>query len=262
MNYSNIEFSIDQGIARITLARPESANTISAPMAEELLQAAIECDGHPAVRVVVLGAKGRFFSGGGDVASFAAAGDQAAGLLRRVTATLHAAVSRFARMDAPLVTLVNGTAAGAGFSLAISGDIVIAAESAKFTPAYTRIGMSADGGGSFVLPRLIGAQRARQLLLLNPLCSASEARDLGLVGFVVPEADLEAKGAEIARTLAAGPTRAYGEVKRLLLDSHSNSLEQHLALESRSMSALAETADGREGFAAFVAKRPAHFTGR
>jgi 2-(1,2-epoxy-1,2-dihydrophenyl)acetyl-CoA isomerase len=165
-------------------------------------------------------------------------------------------------MDAPLVTLVNGTAAGAGFSLAISGDIVIAAESAKFTPAYTRIGMSADGGGSFVLPRLIGAQRARQLLLLNPLCSASEARDLGLVGFVVPDADLEAKGAEIARTLAAGPTRAYGEVKRLLLDSHSNSLEQHLALESRSMSALAETADGREGFAAFVAKRPAHFTGR
>jgi 2-(1,2-epoxy-1,2-dihydrophenyl)acetyl-CoA isomerase len=165
-------------------------------------------------------------------------------------------------MDAPLVTLVNGSAAGAGFSLAISGDIVIAAESAKFTPAYTRIGMSADGGGSFVLPRLIGAQRARQLLLLNPLCSASEARDLGLVGFVVPDADLEAKGAEIARTLAAGPTRAYGEVKRLLLDSHSNSLEQHLALESRSMSALAETADGREGFAAFVAKRPAHFTGR
>ncbi|MFM8516468.1 MAG: enoyl-CoA hydratase-related protein [Nevskiaceae bacterium] len=263
MSYSNIEFSIDNGIARITLARPESANTISAAMAEELMQAAIACDGNPAVRVVVLGAKGRFFSGGGDVASFAAAGDGAAELLRGITASLHAAVSRFARMNAPLVTLVNGTAAGAGFSLAISGDLVIAAESAKFTPAYTRIGMSADGGGSFVLPRLVGPQRARQLLLLNPLCTATEARDLGLVGFVVPDAELESKGAEIARTLATGPTRAYGEVKRLLIDSHSNSLEQQLALESRSMAALAaETTDAHEGFAAFAAKRSANFTGR
>jgi 2-(1,2-epoxy-1,2-dihydrophenyl)acetyl-CoA isomerase len=250
MHYTNIEFSIDNGIARINLARPEFANTISLEMAEELLHAAIACDDDPAVRVVVLGAKGRFFSGGGDVASFAAAGD-------------GAAVSRFARMNAPLITLINGTAAGAGFSLAISGDIVIAAESAKLTPAYTRIGMSADAGGSFVLPRLVGPLRARQLLLLNPMCTASEARDLGLVSFVVPDADLESQGATIARTLAAGPTRAYGEVKRLLIDSHANSLEQQLALESRSMATLAaETTDAHEGFSAFVSKRTANFTGR
>jgi 2-(1,2-epoxy-1,2-dihydrophenyl)acetyl-CoA isomerase len=263
MHYTNIEFSIDNGIARINLARPEFANTISLEMAEELLHAAIACDDDPAVRVVVLGAKGRFFSGGGDVASFAAAGDGAATLLRSVTASLHAAVSRFARMNAPLITLINGTAAGAGFSLAISGDIVIAAESAKLTPAYTRIGMSADAGGSFVLPRLVGPLRARQLLLLNPMCTASEARDLGLVSFIVPDADLESQGAAIARTLAAGPTRAYGEVKRLLIDSHANSLEQQLALESRSMATLAaETTDAHEGFSAFVSKRTANFTGR
>lgn len=263
MNFAHLEFSIEHGIARIALNRPEAANTIGVELAEELLKAAIHCDGNPAVRAVILTGKGRFFSGGGDVQSFAAAGDGAGELLRRITSPLHAAVSRFVRMDAPLITAVNGTAAGAGFSLAIAGDIVVAAESAKFTMAYTKIAMSADGGGSFNLPRLVGLTRAKELMLLNPVLTAAEAQARGLVTVVTPDAELLAKAGEIAATLAAGPTRAFGEVKRLLADSYGNSLEQQLALESRSMSALADgTQDAREGYIAFTQKRAPKYTGR
>lgn len=263
MSFSTLEFSIDHGIARIALNRPESANTISVELAEELLQAAIRCDGNPAVRAVILTGKGRFFSGGGDVQSFAAAADGAGELLRRITAPLHAAISRFARMDAPLVTAVNGTAAGAGFSLAIAGDVIVAAESAKFTMAYTKIAMSADGGGSFNLPRLVGLARAKELMLLNPVLTATDAQQRGLVTVVVPDAELIKKAEELAASLASGPTRAFGEVKRLLADSHSHSLEQQLALESRSMATLADdTADAREGFTAFAQKRAPKYTGR
>lgn len=263
MSFSTLEFSIDNGIARIALNRPESANTISVELAEELLQAAIRCDGNPTVRAVILTGKGRFFSGGGDVQSFATAGEGAGELLRRITAPLHAAISRFARMDAPLVTAVNGTAAGAGFSLAIAGDVIVAAESAKFTMAYTKIAMSADGGGSFNLPRLVGLARAKELMLLNPVLTATDAQQRGLVTVVVPDAELLKKAEDIATSLASGPTRAFGEVKRLLADSHSHSLEQQLALESRSMAALADgTADAREGFTAFTQKRAPKYTGR
>ena len=263
MTFKSIEFAIEGPIARITLNRPESANTIGVEMAEELLQAALRCDGHPDVRAVVLTGKGRFFSGGGDVQSFAAAGAQGPELLRRITAPLHAAVSRFARMDAPRITVGNGTAAGPGMSLAIAADIVLAPESANFTMAYTKIGMSADGGGSFSLPRVAGLQRAKELMLLNPVLTAAEAQQRGLVTQVVADAELAARGDAIATTLAAGPTRAYGEVKRLLADSLSNSLEQQLALESRSMSGLAaDTEDAVEGFTAFAQKRAAVFKGR
>lgn len=263
MSFTTIEFRVERQIAFITLARPETANTVSTEMAEELLAAAIRCDGNPEIRAVVLTGKGRFFSGGGDVQSFANAGDGAPELLRRITAPLHAAVSRFARMDAPLITAINGTAAGAGFSLAISGDVVVAAESAKFTLAYTRIGMSADGGGSYFLPRLVGLQRAKELMLLNPVLTASDACQRGIVTRVVPDAELISTTTEIANTLAAGATRAHGEVKRLLADTYSNALEQQLALESRSMASLAaDTTDAKEGFAAFAGKRAAEFKGR
>jgi 2-(1,2-epoxy-1,2-dihydrophenyl)acetyl-CoA isomerase len=263
MSFSTLEFSIENNIALIALNRPESANTISVELAEDLLQAAIRCESDPTVRAVVLTGKGRFFSGGGDVQSFASAGDGVGELLRRITAPLHAAVSRFARMDAPLITAVNGTAAGAGFSLAIAGDVVIAAESAKFTMAYTKIAMSADGGGSFNLPRIVGMARAKELMLLNPVLTAAEAQQRGLVTIVAPDAEVLAKAKEIAASLAGGPTRAYGEVKRLLADSHANSLEEQLALESRSMATLADrTEDAREGFTAFSQKRAPKYNGR
>lgn len=263
MSFQHIEFALEGGVARITLNRPESANAIDVDMANELLQAATRCETDPMIRAVVLTGKGRFFSGGGNVQSFVAAGDEVAGLLNRIIGPLHAAVGCFSRMSAPLITAINGTAAGAGFSLAISGDVVLAAESAKLTLAYTRIGMSADGGASFHLPRIVGPTRAKELMLLNPVLSAAEAKNSGLVTMVVPDLELEAKTRDLAASLANGPTRAFGEVKRLLLASGHNTLEQQLALEARSMTSLAgNTSDSREGFAAFAEKRSAKFTGR
>ena len=263
MSFQHIEFVLEGGVARITLNRPESANAIDVDMANELLQAATRCETDPVIRAVVLTGKGRFFSGGGNVQSFVAAGDEVAGLLNRIIGPLHAAVGCFSRMSAPLITAINGTAAGAGFSLAISGDVVLAAESAKLTLAYTRIGMSADGGASFHLPRIVGLTRAKELMLLNPVLSAAEAKNSGLVTMVVPDLELEAKTRDLAASLVNGPTRAFGEVKRLLLASSHNTLEQQLALEARSMTSLAgNTSDSREGFAAFAEKRSAKFTGR
>lgn len=262
MKYANIEFQVQDNIAVIRMIRPEVANTISAEMAEEILNAATLCSGNHAIRAVILTGQGRFFCGGGDVKSFAVAGDGAATVQQRVITPLHAAVSRLARMNAPLITAVNGAAAGAGFSLAISGDIVIAAESAKLTLAYTKIGMSVDGGGSYFLPRLVGLQRAKELMLLNPVLTAHEALRRNLITYVVPDDQLTGKTWEIAKSLASGATRAYGEIKRLLADSFHNTLEQQLTLEARSMAELAYgTADAREGFTAFVTKRAPRFSG-
>ena len=263
MSFQHIEFALEGGFARITLNRPESANAIDVDMANELLQAATRCETDPMIRAVVLTGKGRFFSGGGNVQSFVAAGDEVTGLLNRIIGPLHAAMGCFSRMSAPLITAINGTAAGAGFSLAISGDVVLAAESAKLTLAYTRIGMSADGGASFHLPRIVGLTRAKELMLLNPVLSAAEAKNSGLVTMVVPDLELEAKTRDLAASLVNGPTRAFGEVKRLLIASGNNTLEQQLAVEARSMASLAgNTSDSREGFAAFAEKRSAKFTGR
>jgi 2-(1,2-epoxy-1,2-dihydrophenyl)acetyl-CoA isomerase len=161
------------------------------------------------------------------------------------------------------VVAVNGTAAGAGFSMALAGDVVLAAASAKFTMAYTKIALSPDGSGSFFLPRIVGMVRAKEMMLLNPVLSAEQAAGLGLVTEVVADDALAARAAEVARQLASGPTLAYGKVKRLLADSHHNTLEQQLALEGESISTLGgTTADAREGLAAFTGKRKAQFTGR
>jgi 2-(1,2-epoxy-1,2-dihydrophenyl)acetyl-CoA isomerase len=164
-------------------------------------------------------------------------------------------------MDAPLVVAVNGTAAGAGFSVAISGDLVLAAESAKFAMAYTAAGLSPDGSSSFFLPRLVGMRRAQELMLTNRRLSAAEALDWGLVSQVVPDAELADTAFALAKQLAAGPTRALGMVKKLLATSFQESLETQMELEARGIAEMAGTADGREGIDAFLSKRAPGFRG-
>jgi 2-(1,2-epoxy-1,2-dihydrophenyl)acetyl-CoA isomerase len=147
--------------------------------------------------------------------------------------------------------------------MALAGDVVIAAASAKFTMAYTKIGLSPDGSGSFHLPRLVGLVRAKELMLLNPVLTAEQALGYGLLTEVVADEALATRAMEIARQLAAGPTLAYGKVKRLLAASHHNTLEQQLALEGDAISSLGgTTADAREGLAAFTERRKPKFTGR
>ena len=262
MDYQNLRYELADGVATITLNRPDAANAIDLALARELMQVAIRCDEDPSVRAVLLTGAGKMFCAGGDLKSFAAQGDRLPSLLKEITTNLHAATSRFARMVAPLVVAVNGTAAGAGFSIAISGDLVVMAESAKLTMAYTAAGLSPDGSSTWFLPRLVGMRRAQELMLTNRRLTAAEALDWGLVNQVVPDAELAATAGALAKQLAAGATRAFGEVKKLLASAFNESLETQMELEARGIAAMAGGADGREGIEAFQAKRAPKFSGR
>lgn len=263
MTYETILFDVEDHVARITLNRPDAANSINLTLARELMHVAIRCDEDPGIRAVLLtGAGSKMFSAGGDLKGFASVGDKISSVLKEITIYLHAASSRFARMDAPLVTAVNGVAAGAGMSLAVSGDMILAAASAQFTMAYTAAGLSPDGSATYFVPRLIGLRRTQELLLTNRRLSADEAMDWGLVNKVVPDTDLMNQAETLARSLAGGPTLAFGSVKKLLNESFSGTLETQMELEARAIAQMATTTDGREGIAAFVEKRRPNFIGR
>jgi len=254
-----VQFSLHEGIATVTLQRPEAANAIDLDMARELLRIAVTCNDDPAVRVVVLQGAGPRFCVGGDVRSFAAAGEGVGRLIKDITHHLHAAVVRFTRMDAPLITVVRGPAAGAGLGLALAGDIVIAAPGASFYPAYLAAGLSPDGGLTYVLPRLVGLRRAQQILLQNTPLDAAAALQAGLITNVVEDAAIEETVREIAQGLARAPRRAVAAAKRLLGASLTATLETQLDAESMSIARLALTPDGREGVAALLAKRKPTF---
>ena len=258
--YQTLTLDIAGGIGRITLNRPEQANGIDMAMGRELMMAAIECDENPDVRAVLLTANGKFFSAGG-LKSFAAMGEQIGEGIKELTDYLHAAVSRLARMNAPVVVAVNGVAAGAGMSLALCGDLVLAARSAKFSMAYTAAGLSPDGGATWLLPRLVGLQRSRELMLLNRRLSAEEAADWGMVTRVVDDEQLLHEAEALASQLAAGPTEAFGKVKGLLAESLEAGLEAQMDLEARAIAALSQSADGQEGIQAFLNKRKPVFKG-
>lgn len=261
MNFELLTFEQEAQVARITLNRPDAANALDLPTTRELLHAAIRCDEDPDIRAVLITGAGRMFCAGGDLKGFAAAGDQLPALLKEMTTYLHAAVTRFARMDAPVIAAVNGMAAGGGLSLAVAADLVLAAASAKFTLAYTAAGLSPDGSSTYMLPRLIGLRRTRELMLTNRVLTADEAVEIGMIDRVVPDADLMTEAETLARDLSAGPTRAYGAVKRLLHESFNDTLEGQMEREARAIVEMVKTADGSGGIAAFLAKRKPTFTG-
>lgn len=262
MAFETLELAVEDGVATLTLSRPDAANALNARMMEELLEAAIRCDEDPAVRAVLLtGAGAKAFCAGGDLAEFHGLGDGLPAALKRMTTHLHGAISRFARGDAPLVAAVNGVAAGAGMSLACAADLVLAARSARFTPAYTRAGLVPDGSLTFTLERLVGLRRAQELVLTNRMLSAEEAQTWGLVTRVTEDAALADEGRTLARELARGPTRAFGIARRLLLRAAGDDLEAQMEHEARAIADAARSPDGREGIAAFLEKRPPRFTG-
>ena len=260
MPYENLELEVSGAVAKITLNRPKAANAINLALAKDLAYAAMECDENPEVRAIVITAEGRFFSAGGDLGSFGEAGDKAPLLLKEITTYLHAAVSRLARTNAPVITAINGTAAGAGFSLACAGDLAIAAESATFTMAYTGIGLTPDGSSTYYLPKLIGARRSLELMLTNRRLSAQEALDWGLVNKVVPDQELASETSALATRLASGPTLAFGRTKDLVRAGRD--LEAQMELETRAIADSARSADGAGGIKAFLAKEKPTFTGK
>lgn len=258
-NFETIRFTRDDRVATIELDRPDAANGLTSQMAAELKRAAQLCDTTPGLKVVVLTAAGRFFCAGGDIKEMAAHGDAVGSAVKSLADDLHHAISTLSRMQPALIVAVNGVAAGAGFSLALVGDIVLAAESASFTMAYTRAGLCPDGSSSYFLPRLVGLRRAQELMLLNPTLNADQARDLGLVTRVVADDALRVEADALAAELALASLGSTARVKQLLLTSFDNSLETQMELEGRFVSQCAASADGQEGIHAFIAKRKPEF---
>lgn len=246
-------------VVRLTLNRPRAGNSIDIEMAKALMEAAIACDEDPGVRCVVLTGAGRMFCAGGDVRLFASAGDRIPHLLKELTSYLHAAVSRLARMEKPLITVINGPAAGAGFSLALLGDIALASRDASFTLAYGKLGLSPDGGSTWLLPRLIGLRRAQELMLTDPTLPADRAAELGLVTRVCEAAALAAEADLLVDQLSRSAVGAWGRTRELLLGTYGASLESHLEAEARAIARAGRTAESREGIAAFAERRPADF---
>lgn len=257
--FETLNFTISDHIATITLNRPDNANGINQQMGKDLAEVAAFCDGRDDLKVVLLTAKGKMFCAGGDLKAFAEFGDEAAVRIKALADDLHRSISIFSRMSPVFIVAVNGVAAGAGFSLAMAGDLVIAHESAKFTMAYTAAGLSPDGGASYLLPRLIGLRTTQELMLTNRRLSATEAKELGLITKVVSD-DEFTKEIEILTTqMAKSSATANNTVKKLLLSSFDNSLETQMELEARSIADSVRSPDGQEGIKAFVEKRSPNF---
>ncbi len=258
-DFEHIIFTRQAGIARIQLNRPDAANGLDRRMASELKQAARQCSDDAGLKVVILEARGRFFCAGGDIKEMLSNGDEVGSAVESLAGDLHSAISTLSRMQAALVVAVNGVAAGAGFSLALIGDLVLAAESSSFTMAYTRAGLCPDGGSSFFLPRLVGLRRAQELMLTNRSLGASEACEMGLVTRVVADDELTAQVDQLAAELAAGARLSAAYVRKLLLASSENDLETQMALEGQLIVQCVASPDGREGIQAFVEKRNPDF---
>jgi 2-(1,2-epoxy-1,2-dihydrophenyl)acetyl-CoA isomerase len=249
-------------VATITLNRPDALNALDLALGRELFQAALEVDEDPGIRCVVITGAGKAFCAGGDVKGFADNLPRIGVLIKELTTYLHGAVSRLCRSDKPVIMAVNGVAAGGGFSLALSGDVVVAAESARFTMAYSRIAATPDGSSSYFLPRLIGLRRALDLYFGNGILSAREALDWGLVTRVVPDAEFRTSVDALAQELAQGPTKAFGAAKRLLHQSTWESLETQMELEAQAIAASGHTRDFAAGVTAFTNKQTPTFEGR
>lgn len=257
--YESLIFSKQDGLASITLHRPASANSMNYTLARELADAAQAIDSDPAIKAVIVTGSGRFFCAGGDIISMAKLGEGLPLEVKRMADELHKAISTFARMSAPVIMAVNGTAAGAGFSLAITGDLVIACESSSFTMAYTNAGLSPDGSSSFYLPRLIGIRKTQELMFTNRVLSARDALEWNLIHRVVADEDLQKQAQDMAETLLTGARASNAAIKKLLLQTFENGLETQMEIEGRCIRDCAASSDGVEGINAFAEKRKPNF---
>jgi 2-(1,2-epoxy-1,2-dihydrophenyl)acetyl-CoA isomerase len=254
---------IADGIAHVTLNRPDVSNGMNVELLKALCDAIMVCHGEPSVRAVLLTGEGKNFCAGGDVHTFASKGEKLPDYIRQATAYLQNAVASMIRLEAPVIASVHGFAAGGGgFGLVCASDMVVAGASAKFLAGATRVGMAPDAGVSVTLPRLVGLRKATAILLTNPVITAAEALELGIINRVVPDEELAETSLKLARELAAGAPMALAATKRLLWSGIGTSVEQCLPEEARTVSELSGTADSREGLAAVIERRKPIFTGR
>jgi len=256
MAYQHVKIDRADAVATLTLNRPDAYNALDLGLGRELFQASIELDEDAGVRCVVITGSGKAFCAGGDVKSFVDNLGRIGAHIKELTTYLHGAISRLCRSDKPVIMAVNGVAAGGGFSLALSGDLVVAAESARFSMAYSRIAATPDGSSSYFLPRLVGIRRSLELYLTNRPLTAREALEWGMITRVVPDGELASAVSTLARELAQGPSKAFGAAKRLFHQSTWESLETQMELEAQAIAASGRTEDFRAGVTAFADKKP------
>lgn len=257
-----VELTVAEGVAHLRLTRPGARNAIDPRWVRDF-DAAVDAAGRAAgVRAVLISAAGAAFSVGGDLRHFATHPDRLPDELGAMIGGYHATLTRLAGLPVPVVCAVQGAAAGGGLGLLWCADTVLAADNTRLAAGFAELGLSGDGGSSWFLPRLVGMRRAREMILENRVLSAAEAHEWGLVNRVVPLDRLETEALETAARLAAGPTVAYGEMRRLLLRSLHVDLPDQLDAERQSIMRCGATADAREGITAFVERRPASFEGR
>ncbi|MEU6801295.1 enoyl-CoA hydratase/isomerase family protein [Streptomyces neyagawaensis] len=261
---SLILHATDNAVSWITLNRPEAMNALTPDQRDRLVQLLSDASADPAVRAVVITATGRGFCAGADLRGGAArpaervAGDMA----RTIRLGAQRLVAAVLDCEKPVLAAVNGTAAGIGAHLALACDLVLAAEEARFIEVFVRRGLVPDGGGAYLLPRLIGPQRAKELMFFGDALSAADAERLGLVNRVVPAADLEKTAREWAERLAAGPTRALALTKHLVNASLDTDRATAFAAEAAAQEINMTTADAQEGLASFTDRRAPRFEGR
>ena len=262
LKFETINFEIIENIAIIRLNRPNSYNSLNAKMAKELLEISYECDANKKIRAIILTGEGdRAFCAGGDLKSFHETGNVAKHL-KMVTHDLHGAITKFSRMNSPLIVAVNGVAAGAGLSFVGFADLAIAKSSATFVSAYTKAGLTPDGSSSYYLPRIIGIRKYLELVMTNKVLSSEEALSWGLLNYVHDDKKFWGETLKLADNLSKGPTLAYGKTKRLIHNSLNSTLETQMEFETKMIAESAETNDGQVGIKAFLSKEKPKFEGK
>jgi 2-(1,2-epoxy-1,2-dihydrophenyl)acetyl-CoA isomerase len=258
-----INYSVEQGVATICLDRPDRLNAIDRQVAQEFLTVVRRIAADASVRAVLICGEGPSLTVGGDIEYFRDHGEAGAygDLLRSMTTPFHDAFRILSNIDAPIVTAAHGAVAGGGLGFLWAADLVVASEDFRLVTAFAGVGVSGDGGGTWHLPRLVGARKAAQLYLLNEPLDATEALELGILSEVVPNGDVRDRALVLARRLASGPTVAYGGMRRLLRDSFTNTLTDHLQAETDTIGRTGNSSDTAEAVAAFLAKRRPTFEG-
>jgi 2-(1,2-epoxy-1,2-dihydrophenyl)acetyl-CoA isomerase len=260
MSDSPVLYQVDGAVATITLNRPDVLNALNTPLMLALREALTQAQTDEAVRAVIVTGAGRGFSAGADLASSSPGGGSDPGSTLRDR--YHPVITLMRSMPKPIISAVNGVAAGAGMSIAMAGDIILAGRSASFLQAFSKIGLVPDAGSTWFLPRYVGDVRARAMAILADRISAEDAKSFGLVWQVCEDDALQTQAREMAAKLASMPTRAYAMIKEALNDSHQRDLPAQLELEAELQMKAAKTEDFREGVAAFLQKRPPQFKGR
>ncbi len=260
MQYDNIIFTKADQVAVIKFNRPKAFNAMNFDLFSDLIKALEVCGDDEDVKVIVITGEGKAFCTGGDVVMFESSPDISE-TLRQLTKLLNFTITGIRRISKPVLAMINGTIAGVGVSIAAACDLRICASSAKFRQAYTSIGLIPDGAWTLLLPLLIGFGKAQELVYRDPVLSAGEALEMGLVNQVVEDTELESTTRQIAMKLAAGPSIAYAIAKDNFTQAMLGLLERQLELERSGMIRVGRTADAKEGIAAFMEKRKPAFKG-